>query len=58
MQQSLWTPNVGASVALADWNEGAVDAAVEKLTTQDHKAIAIRCDVADDTQVDRSSRCH
>ena len=35
----------GASVALADWNESAVVDAVEKLTTQGHKAIAIRCDV-------------
>ena len=42
----------GASVALADWNESAVVDAVEKLTTQGHKAIAIRCDVADDAQVE------
>ena len=42
----------GASVALADWNASAVVAAVEKLTTQGHKAIAIRCDVADDAQVE------
>src|SRR6266404_4490221 len=42
----------GASVALADWNESAVCAAVEELTTQGHKAIAIRCDVADDGQVE------
>ena len=42
----------GASVALADWNASAVVAAVEKLATQGHKAIAIRCDVADDTQVE------
>ena len=42
----------GASVALADWNASAVVAAVEKLTTQGHKAIAIRCDVADDPQVE------
>ncbi|HEY0908937.1 MAG TPA: SDR family oxidoreductase [Bradyrhizobium sp.] len=42
----------GASVALADWNESATRAAVEKLTNQGHKAIAIRCDVADDAQVE------
>ena len=42
----------GASVALADWNEDTVRAAAEKLTAQGHKAIAIRCDVADDAQVD------
>src|SRR5882724_9626814 len=42
----------GASVALADRNESAVHAAVEALTTQGHKAIAMRCDVADDVQVE------
>jgi NAD(P)-dependent dehydrogenase (short-subunit alcohol dehydrogenase family) len=41
----------GASVALADWNEDTVRAAAEQLTAQGHKAIAIRCDVADDAQV-------
>jgi NAD(P)-dependent dehydrogenase (short-subunit alcohol dehydrogenase family) len=42
----------GASVALADCNDGAVKAAAEELTTQGHKAIAMRCDVADDAQVE------
>jgi len=42
----------GASVALVDWNEAAVHAAAQELTAQGHKAIAIRCDVADDAQVD------
>jgi NAD(P)-dependent dehydrogenase (short-subunit alcohol dehydrogenase family) len=42
----------GASVALADWKESEVCGAAEKLTTQGHKAIAIRCDVADDAQVE------
>src|SRR6516164_6168576 len=42
----------GASVALADWNETAARAAADELTTQGHKAIAIRCDVADDAQVE------
>ena len=42
----------GASVALADWNEKAVRSAAEELAAQGHKAIAIHCDVADDTQVE------
>jgi NAD(P)-dependent dehydrogenase (short-subunit alcohol dehydrogenase family) len=42
----------GASVALADWNEDAVRGAADELTAQGHKAIAIRCDVADDAQVE------
>jgi NAD(P)-dependent dehydrogenase (short-subunit alcohol dehydrogenase family) len=42
----------GASVALADWNEDAVRAASDELTAQGHKALAIRCDVADDAQVE------
>lgn len=41
----------GASVALADWNEKAVRSAAAKLTALGHNAIAIRCDVSDDTQV-------
>jgi NAD(P)-dependent dehydrogenase (short-subunit alcohol dehydrogenase family) len=42
----------GASVALADWNEKSVLAAAEELTGQGHKALAIRCDVSDDAQVE------
>lgn len=42
----------GASVALADFNEGAARAAADELTAQGHKAIAIRCDVADDAEVE------
>jgi NAD(P)-dependent dehydrogenase (short-subunit alcohol dehydrogenase family) len=42
----------GASVALADWNEDAVRGATNELTAEGHKAIAIRCDVADDAQVE------
>jgi NAD(P)-dependent dehydrogenase (short-subunit alcohol dehydrogenase family) len=42
----------GASAALADWNEDAVKAAAEKLTTQGHNVLAVRCDVADDAQVE------
>ncbi|TLZ47931.1 MAG: SDR family oxidoreductase [Gammaproteobacteria bacterium] len=42
----------GASVALADWNEKAVRFAAEELNARGHKALAIRCDVSDDTQVE------
>ncbi len=42
----------GASVALADWNEKAVQAAAEELAAKGHKTLAIRCDVADDVQVE------
>jgi NAD(P)-dependent dehydrogenase (short-subunit alcohol dehydrogenase family) len=42
----------GASVALADWNEQAVRSAAEELAAQGHKALAIRCEVADDAQVE------
>jgi NAD(P)-dependent dehydrogenase (short-subunit alcohol dehydrogenase family) len=42
----------GASVVLADWNEKAVRSAAEDLTAQGHKALAIRCDVSDDAQVE------
>ena len=42
----------GASVALADWNEESVRSAAGELTAKGHKALAIRCDVADDAQVE------
>jgi NAD(P)-dependent dehydrogenase (short-subunit alcohol dehydrogenase family) len=42
----------GASVALADRNEDAVRSAARDLTGQGHKAIAIKCDVADDAEVE------
>ena len=42
----------GASVALADWNGDAAKAAANELTDKGHKTIAIRCDVADDEQVE------
>lgn len=41
----------GASVVLADSNEASVHAAVEDLVAAGHKALAIRCDVADERQV-------
>lgn len=42
----------GAAVALADWNEEAARSAADELTTQGHRALAIRCDVSDDAQVE------
>jgi NAD(P)-dependent dehydrogenase (short-subunit alcohol dehydrogenase family) len=41
----------GASVAFADLNENAVQAAVKKLTDSGYKAIALRCDVTNEAQV-------
>ena len=42
----------GASIVLADCDEKAVRCATEELTAQGHKALAVRCDVADDAQVE------
>jgi NAD(P)-dependent dehydrogenase (short-subunit alcohol dehydrogenase family) len=39
-------------VALADWNENSARAAAEDLAAQGYKTLAIRCDVADDVQVE------
>src|SRR5436853_3214115 len=41
----------GAAVALADVNEKAVRSAAELLVSAGHKAIAIRCNVADEAEV-------
>lgn len=41
----------GAAVVLADFKEDAVTAAAQKLISAGHKALAVRCDVSDDTQV-------
>jgi NAD(P)-dependent dehydrogenase (short-subunit alcohol dehydrogenase family) len=41
----------GAAVVLADFKEDAVKAESRKLAAAGQKAIAIRCDVSDDTQV-------
>jgi NAD(P)-dependent dehydrogenase (short-subunit alcohol dehydrogenase family) len=41
----------GASVVMADWNEKSVRSAAEDLTTQGHRALAVRCDVSDDQEV-------
>jgi NAD(P)-dependent dehydrogenase (short-subunit alcohol dehydrogenase family) len=46
----------GASVVLADWNEQSVRSAAEKLTAQGHMAVAVRCDVSDDAQVEAMIR--
>jgi NAD(P)-dependent dehydrogenase (short-subunit alcohol dehydrogenase family) len=42
----------GASIVLADCNEKAVRSATEELTAQGHNSLAVRCDVADDAQVE------
>ena len=42
----------GAAVVLADANEEAVGSAAEELSALGHKALAIRCDVADDAEVE------
>src|SRR5436853_4854335 len=41
-----------AAVVLADWNEEAVRAAADGLAARGHKVFAVRCDVADDAQVE------
>lgn len=41
----------GAAVVLADYNEETVRAAAQELVSDGHKAIAVRCDVADESQV-------
>jgi len=41
----------GAAVALADIQEGAVCFAAQELVSAGHKAIAVRCNVADETEV-------
>src|SRR3979411_773974 len=41
----------GAAVALADVNESAVRSAAEELVAAGHKAIGIRCNVADEAEV-------
>jgi NAD(P)-dependent dehydrogenase (short-subunit alcohol dehydrogenase family) len=46
----------GAAVALADINEAAARAAAEQLVAAGHKAIAIRCDVANEADVEEMVR--
>ena len=43
--------DAGAAVVLADLHEDAVKARAEELVGAGHKALAIRCDVGDDTDV-------
>lgn len=42
----------GAAVVLADYREDVVSAEARKLAAAGHKAIAVRCDVSDDAQVE------
>ncbi|WP_166297872.1 MULTISPECIES: glucose 1-dehydrogenase [unclassified Bradyrhizobium] len=42
----------GAAVVLADTNEMAVASAAAELSARGHKTLAIRCDVADDAEVE------
>lgn len=42
----------GASVVFADYQETGVQAPADRLVAAGHKAIAIRCDVSDDAQVE------
>jgi len=46
----------GASVVLADLNEKAAHSAAEELAARGHNTLAIRCDVADDAQVEAMVR--
>jgi NAD(P)-dependent dehydrogenase (short-subunit alcohol dehydrogenase family) len=41
----------GAAVVLSDFREDAVKTSAQKLAESGHKAIALRCDVSDDSQV-------
>lgn len=41
----------GASVALADWDQKAVQDAADKLAAEGHKTLAIQCDVSNDQKV-------
>ena len=43
----------GANVVLADFRQEAVEAEVQKLTSAGYKAIAVRCDVSDDAQIEQ-----
>jgi len=43
----------GAAVMLADFREDVVKAEAQKLAAAGHKALAVRCDVSDDAQVEQ-----
>ncbi len=42
----------GAAVVLADFKEDVVKAAADRLIAEGHKALAVRCDVSDEAQVE------
>jgi NAD(P)-dependent dehydrogenase (short-subunit alcohol dehydrogenase family) len=42
----------GAAVVIADWNLEAARQAADELAGNDHKVLAVRCDVSDDAQVE------
>ena len=42
----------GAAVVLADWNDTSVRSAAEELKAKGYRALAVRCDVSDDAQVE------
>lgn len=46
----------GASVALADWHEKTVRCAADQLIASGHRALAIRCDVSNDAEVEAMVR--
>jgi NAD(P)-dependent dehydrogenase (short-subunit alcohol dehydrogenase family) len=43
----------GAAIVLADYKEDAAKSEAQKLTSAGHKALAIRCDVSDERQVEQ-----
>lgn len=47
----------GAAVVLADFREDATKTEARKLTAAGHKAIAVRCDVSDDSEVAAMVEC-
>ena len=46
----------GASIALADWDDKTVRTAADKLIASGRKALAIRCDVSNDAEVEAMIR--
>ena len=42
----------GAAVVLADWDEPSVISVAKEMSVQGYKVLAVRCDVADDVQVE------
>jgi NAD(P)-dependent dehydrogenase (short-subunit alcohol dehydrogenase family) len=50
--QALAFAEAGAAIVLADWNEKSVRDAAEGLAGRGFKALAVGCDVSDDSQVE------